>query len=214
MSTTSRLFASLACAVASLSIVPIAGAKVRASGRLELAQQSRSDQGSRGSTPVAAATLEQCVTALAQSERSATFSGEMTAIPRSARLAMRIDIQERMPGEALFHTISAPGLGVWRESDAGVRTYRYLKQVTNLSAPALYRAAVRFRWLNAEGRAIKREERRTTSCMQSAPPPMPQSPQPTRAEESASPCASCRGEDRGMLWRAGGPLAVARMVGR
>ena len=34
-----------------------------------------------------------------------------------------------------FHTITAPGLGVWRASDPGVKIYRYLKQVTNLFAP-------------------------------------------------------------------------------
>ena len=75
----------------------------------------------------------------------------MTAIPGTARMAMRIDVQERMPGEALFHTVSAPGLGVWRGSDPKVKVYKYLKQVTNLSSPASYRALVRFRWLNAKG---------------------------------------------------------------
>lgn len=84
---------------------------------------------------------------------------------------MRIDVQERMPGEAMFHTVSAPGLGVWRGSAPGIKVYRYLKQVTNLSAPALYRAAVRFRWLNGRGRLIKGAERRTSSCAQTAPAP-------------------------------------------
>ena len=60
--------------------------------------------------------LDQCVTAVLQAERSATFSGEMTAIPGTARMAMRIEVQERMPAEAAFHTITAPGLGVWRAS--------------------------------------------------------------------------------------------------
>ena len=59
-----------------------------------------------------------------------------------------------MSGEAQFHTVTAPGLGAWRVSDPGVKAYRYIKQVTNLSAPASYRATVRFRWLNAKGRLI------------------------------------------------------------
>jgi hypothetical protein len=121
----------------------------------------------------ASATLEQCVTAVAQAERSATFSGEMTAISGSVRMAMRIDVQEQAPGQGLFHTIIAPGLGVWRGSDPGVKTYKYLKQVTNLSAPALYRAAVRFRWLNARGHVIKGIERHTSRCAQPAPPANP-----------------------------------------
>jgi hypothetical protein len=124
-----------------------------------------------GQAPIASATLQQCVTAVAQDERSATFSGEMTATSGTVRMEMRIDVQEQRPAEALFHTINAPGLGVWRSANSGVKTYRYLKQVTNLSAPAFYRAAVRFRWLNASGRLIRFTERHTSRCEQPAPPP-------------------------------------------
>src|SRR5580698_461713 len=92
----------------------------------------------------AAATLEQCVATGEQADRSATFSGEMTAIAGTARMAMRIEVQERLPNEELFHTVSAPGLGVWRGSASGVKIYQYVKQVTNLSSPADYRALVRF----------------------------------------------------------------------
>jgi hypothetical protein len=100
----------------------------------------------------------------------------MTAIPGSAHLEMRIDVLERTPEEATFHTVSAPGLGLWRSSAPGVRVYRYLKQVTNLSAPAFYRAGVRFRWLNAKGRLMKAEELRTPRCEQPAPVPTASSP--------------------------------------
>ena len=120
----------------------------------------------------ASATLGQCVTSALQSERSATFSGEMTAISGSARMSMRIDVQVRLPGETRFHIVSAPGLGVWRGSDSGVRTYRYVKQVTNLSAPAFYRASVGFRWMTAKGRLIRHVERRTAACGQPAAPPV------------------------------------------
>jgi hypothetical protein len=120
----------------------------------------------------ASAALGQCVTSVLESERSATFSGEMSAIPGSAHMSMRIDVQERLPNEARFHTISAPGLGVWRGSDAGVKTYKYVKQVTNLSAPAFYRASVGFRWATAKGRLIRHVERRTAACGQPAAPPV------------------------------------------
>ena len=101
------------------------------------------------------------MTAEAAAERSATFAGEMATIPGAAKMEMRIDVLERMPGEVAFHVISAPGLGVWRSSAPGVKNYKYLKQVTNLAAPAYYRAAVRFRWLNAKGRLVKSAELRT-----------------------------------------------------
>ena len=78
-----------------------------------------------GQPPAATATLEQCVTSVVQVERSATFAGEMTAVPGTVRMAMRIEVQERMPTEAAFHTITAPGLGVWRASKVKVKAYKY-----------------------------------------------------------------------------------------
>jgi hypothetical protein len=120
----------------------------------------------------ATATVEQCVTTGEQVDRTATFSGEMTAIAGTARMAMRIEVQERLPEEELFHTVSAPGLGVWRGSAPGVKIYQYVKQVTNLSSPADYRALVRFHWLNDKGYVIRRAERHTPECVQLAPTPV------------------------------------------
>jgi len=119
------------------------------------------------------ATLEECVTAVAQSERAATFSGEMTAIAGTVRMTMRIDVEERVPGETAFHAVTAPGLGVWRSADPKVKTYKYLKQVTNLSAPASYRGFVQFRWIGDKGHVIKRAERMTARCLQPAVPSEP-----------------------------------------
>ena len=156
----------LVCALMPACVASAMGATGQPDGSSQAGQT-----GAAGDVPGTSATLEQCVTAGAQIERSATFSGEMTALPGTARMAMQINVQERMPEEALFHTISAPGLGVWRGSDAGVKIYKYLKQVTNLSSPALYRAVVRFRWLNARGRLTRHTVRLTPSCAQPAPPP-------------------------------------------
>jgi hypothetical protein len=143
--------------------------------RADVQQTGGSQTPTSGSGPTVqqglSATLEQCQTSLAQTERSATFAGEMTSIAGTARMQMRIDVQERMPEDARFHDVHAPGLGVWRSSAPGVKSYKYLKQVTNLSAPAYYRAEVRFRWLDADGRLIKAMERRTPACFQPVPPP-------------------------------------------
>ena len=89
---------------------------------------------------------------------------------------MRIDLEERAPDEMEFHTVTASGLGVWRSSDPKVKVYKYLKQVTNVSAPAVYRGFVRFRWLNAKGHTIKRAERLTSRCLQPGVPPEPWRP--------------------------------------
>jgi hypothetical protein len=121
-------------------------------------------------TPTAAApysvTLEQCATSTVQAERSATFTAQVTATGATQRMGMRIELQQRLRGEVEFHTILAPGFGVWRSSEAGVKIYKYVKQVTNLQAPAAYRAVVRFRWLGAKGRVFKRAELHTQHCLQ------------------------------------------------
>jgi hypothetical protein len=151
--------------------------------------QATAHSGQPGGEPVAgapAATLEQCVTAGAQAGRSATFSGEMTAIAGNVRMSMRIDVEERRPAEAQYHAVSAPGLGVWRASEPKVKVYKYLKEVTNLSSPASYRALVRFRWLGAKGRLLRRAERLTARCAQPAPPSEATAPSPTTPAPSAT----------------------------
>lgn len=141
-----------------------------------------------GGTAPALATLQQCATAtIPQTERSVTFAGEMTAIAGTARMAMRIGLEERTPGEAAYHTVSASGLGVWHSSVAGVKIFTHIQQVTNLSAPAMYRGALRFRWINDKGRTIKSEELRTAHCEQPAPTGTPPtSTNPTATNPSAS----------------------------
>ncbi len=118
----------------------------------------------------AVATLQQCATAtIPQTERAATFAGEMSTIPGTARMEIRIELEERGPEELLYHTVNAPGLGVWHSSVAGVKIFAHIQQVTDLSAPALYRGAVRFRWLNDKNRPIRTDELHTARCEQPAP---------------------------------------------
>jgi hypothetical protein len=177
-----RLPALMACLL-SLLCIALAGSASGATG------SPRSQTGVATLATEDSATLEQCVTSVVQAERSATFTGEMTAIAGTVRMAMRVDVQQRLPHEALFHTLSAPGLGVWRSSGLKVKVYKYLKQVTNLSARAVYRALVRFRWLNAKGHVIKHAERLTPACAQPAAPPS-QSPSSSQLSSSSSQLSS------------------------
>jgi hypothetical protein len=127
----------------------------------------------------ASATLESCTTSSEQAQRTATFAGEMSTIPGAAKMEMRIDVLERTAKELTFRTVVAPGLGVWRAAAPGVKVYKYLKQVTNLSAPAAYRAAVRFRWLNGKGKLMKATELKTPKCVQLLHPRPVTPPEPT-----------------------------------
>jgi hypothetical protein len=164
----------LGCAVVAVSGTLVSGAaaaETAPAGKPEAAVAGAAVVS--GSTPTGqsgsggpTATLEQCVASLTQAERSATFLGEMTSMPGTGRMSMRIELQERLPNDTAFRNVAAPGLGVWRAAAPGVKIYRYIKQVTNLSAPATYRAAIRFRWVNAKGKLIKALERRTSTCTQ------------------------------------------------
>ena len=144
-----------ALALAGVLLVPAAGAQSR--------------RPSAAAPPPESATLEQCVTSVVQSERSATFAGEMSAVAGTTRMEMRIAVLERRPDQAAFRTVTAAA-GAWRFSDPKIRVYKYLKQVTNLSSPAVYRALVRFRWLGAKGRVVKRAQLLTAPCAQPAAP--------------------------------------------
>jgi hypothetical protein len=116
--------------------------------------------------PAYSATVEQCTTSTVQAERSATFTAQMNATPDTQKMAVRFELQQRLHDESEFHTVLAPGLDVWHSSEVGVQIYKYVKQVTNLDAPAAYRAIVHFRWLGDKGRLLKRAEWHTSRCIQ------------------------------------------------
>ena len=85
-------------------------------------------------------------------------------------MSMRIELLEWMPGTDELSRGGRSRLGGGgAPSDPGVGVYKYVKQVTNLSAPADYRGLVSFRWQGAHGHVIKRDERRTRRCSQPAP---------------------------------------------
>lgn len=167
----------LACAFAVLSPALAAPAQAgeHASSAAALPQADVSHGTPSSDKGEATATLEQCATASApQSERAATFAGEMTATSASTRMQLRIALQERAPGAMHYRTVTAPNLGVWQSSDAGVKVFTHIEQVTDLSAPADYRGAIEFRWLDARGHVLKFEELHTAGCVQ--PPPSTPAP--------------------------------------
>jgi hypothetical protein len=149
-----------------------AAAPILASAVLGLSGQG-AGPGSTPSPPPepgsASAAVEECLTSAEQARRAATFSAQMVALPGTQRMTMRIDVQVRTPTES-FHAVVAPGLGVWRRSSPGVNVFKYLSQVTNLTAPASYRAFVHFRWMGPKGRLLRRGQRMTASCVEPVKP--------------------------------------------
>ncbi len=136
------------------------------------------------------ATLEQCATSTIQSERSATFAAQMMATGSTQRMEIRIELQQRMRGETEYHTLAAPNLGIWRGSEPGVKIDKYVQQVTDLGAPASYRALVQFRWLNGKGHVLKRAELHTSHCLQpTLAGQVTQTPSPTTPAPTQTPLA-------------------------
>jgi hypothetical protein len=136
--------------------------------------------------PIASATLEGCVTSGTQLERSATFMGEMLAIPGTTRMLMRIAVQERGPADLAFHTVSYPGLDISLRAASGVTKYKNLDRVTDLSGPAAYRATIRFRWLGPKGHLLKVQELHTARCEQPELTP----PASTNTSSTTAPTAA------------------------
>src|SRR5439155_9322504 len=83
-------------------------------------------------------------------------------------MAMRFDLLERRPGSPFFRRVAAPKLGVWDRShhDPTLPGYIVTKRVEGLAAPGAYRAVVRFRWYDAQGRVLRRARRVTRVCRQ------------------------------------------------
>lgn len=154
-------------AQAARMVLALAGALVL----LAWAQVAQADTGLHTSAAAptdgtASVGIEQCVTSTVQAERSATFTAQMAATATTQKMAMRIELQQRLHGESEFHTLAAPGFGVWRTSEPGVEIYKYVKQITNLDAPAAYRVLVRFRWLDERGHVLKHDELHSSRCVQ------------------------------------------------
>ncbi len=126
-----------------------------------------------GGVPFISATVEQCVTAPTQADRSVTFTGQMETVAGARRMAMEIVVQERLPSDAGFHILLAAGPAAWQRSEVGVKIYKYVRQVTDLPASADFRAVVLYRWLNEKGRVLRSGERRTPTCRQLAERPKP-----------------------------------------
>ncbi len=119
-----------------------------------------------GASPTLTAGVEQCVSAPTQADRSVTFTGQMETVTGAHKMAIEIVVQERTPEEEGFHTLTTAGLGSWQRSEAGVKIYKVRQAVTDLPAPAVFRAIVRYRWMNEKGQVIRHDERRTPICKQ------------------------------------------------
>ena len=106
-----------------------------------------------------------CKTATDDLDRTATFRARMKAVKGSVRMRMRFELV------ATPQTADAGGaersvIGHWRRSNRGVTTFSYSQKVRGLEAGVAYRAVVKFRWLDKDGKVIRRATRRSGDCVQ------------------------------------------------
>lgn len=153
----------------------------------------------------ASATLEGCVERLG-AESYGTFAAEMSVVAGSARMAIRMEVQQRDAGQSAFHDVRAGKSGRWRRSTPGVKVFRDVEQVTNLLASREYRAVVEFRWLDTLGRLLAVARRTSPVCG-----PLSSSGSSGSSGASAGAPAVRSSRRASLSSRSARPLAPARM---
>ena len=125
-----------------------------------------SEKGAATARPLASVRVAECSRGAEALDRHATFRGVMRRVARTHRMWMRFRLQERV-GDAGFHTVKAPGLGIWRKSHPAVRRFSHRQRVLALAEGSAYRTVVAFRWYDRDGELIRRTRRRSKPCGQS-----------------------------------------------
>lgn len=120
--------------------------------------------------PLTAVKVTQCRRGPTAAERVVTFRAGMQRISRSTRLSVRFKLQESVGG-ARYRYVKAPGLGMWRNSRAGVGAFAYRQKVKALADGSSYRVVVNYRWQGARGAVLKTAKRRSRACHQNGPLP-------------------------------------------
>jgi hypothetical protein len=117
--------------------------------------------------PPLTAAVETCAASALPAQRVASFVGSMPALAGAAVMQMRFDLERRMRGEPRWRSLRGiPGFGIWERSEPRRAGFVFHKRVDSLPVPASYRVVVGFRWEDADGRLVRRTERRTAACAQ------------------------------------------------
>jgi hypothetical protein len=113
-----------------------------------------------------AVSVRSCTVGDTPRSRSATFYSRMraAAVPGTARMAMRFQLQDAV-GDGV-QDVDDPGLGRWRRSRPGVRAFGYTQKVAGLQTGGSYLVTVRYRWLDARGRVLREDTRKSGECRQ------------------------------------------------
>ena len=96
----------------------------------------------------------------------------MRPLAAGRRLAVRVDLWQRVPGARWTQRTDVPGLGVWiapSNPQLGSQPgdiFKYRQSVGRLAVPASYRFRVSFRWSDAAGAVVRATSVTTATCRQ------------------------------------------------
>jgi hypothetical protein len=113
----------------------------------------------------AAVQLLDCSSGKRASSRSALFRGSMAQVPGGRTMRMRFQLGERI-GRGIWRSVSAPGLGTWHASHAGVAQFAYRQRIDALQRGTAYRVHVTFEWHDEQGTRLARDVKRSKACRQ------------------------------------------------
>lgn len=116
--------------------------------------------------PKLGARLAACETGTNPEQRFAVFTASMPAMAGTRRMGIRFDLEERRGPKAKFRRVAAAKWGRWDWSPPNARGWVFTKRLMNLVVSRSYRAVVRFRWRDAEGRIQRTARRVTPFCHQ------------------------------------------------
>jgi CARDB len=101
---------------------------------------------------------------LVSTDRNATFLGRMDAVPGASKMAIRVQLFEKLGRDEAWSKLDVPALRQWHTSQAGVQRFAWKQTVDNLRAGGAYRARVVYRWLSPAGAVIVANQRATPTC--------------------------------------------------
>jgi hypothetical protein len=114
-----------------------------------------------------------CIRALDPPARAMNVEVVMRPLTGTQRMAMRVQLLQKLAGAATFTPLQGSGLGVWQYptdpptlgQNPNDRWVAY-HPVAELPAPATYRYEVQFRWIGDHDRTLGSATRYSKSCFQ------------------------------------------------
>lgn len=123
-------------------------------------------QGAAARTSPYHAKLTACHTSDDAVSGSLEVDASVTPIRGTVRMGLRFELYRRAAGSPHFRRASAPRLFMWRRSGVRPPSYDVNQIVNGLTAPAVYRMRVGFRWYGRHGRVLATRYRDTRLCRQ------------------------------------------------